>query len=34
MVEEGVENEELGLQFFGFNLLYEELEVCVGGNVK
>ena len=34
MVEEGIENEELGLQGFDFNLFDEEREGCVGDDVK
>ena len=34
MVEEGVEHEELGLRDFNFNLFIEDMEVCVGDDVK
>ena len=34
VVEEGVENEEIGLQGFDFNLFDEEREGCVGDDVK
>ena len=34
MVEEGLEHEELGLRGFDINLLDEEMEVCVGEDVK
>ena len=34
MVEEEIEYEDIGLQGFGFNFLYEEREGYVGDNVK
>ena len=34
VVEEGIENEELGLQGFDFNLFDEEREGYVGDDVK
>ena len=34
VVEEGVENEKLGLRGFDFNLFDEEREVCVRDDVK
>ena len=34
VVEEGVKNEELGLQGFDFNLFDEERGGCVGDDVK
>ena len=34
VIEERVENEELGLQSFKVNLFGEEREGCVGYNVK
>ena len=34
MVEEGFEHDELCLRGFDFNLFDEEMEGCVGGDVK
>ena len=34
IVEEGVEHQELSIQFFDFNLFDEDREVCVGDYVK
>ena len=34
MVEEGVEHEELGIQYFGVNLFDEDREVFVGDDVE
>ena len=34
VVEEGVEHKEIGLQGFDFNPFDEEMEGCVGGDVK